>query len=138
MLQQPVVVGFYAPDDGLFEFYNGGIWMRNRCNYTYGPGGVPIDAQVKINHALLVVGFNAQAQPPYWIVKNSWGSGVEWGDSGSALLEMTEENTYGTCFMYSFMIAPTPIVPTGRGPGVLEPAKREWLARLLQRTLSDR
>ena len=39
------------------------------------------------------------------IVKNSWGRGSEWGDDGFALVEMTGEGTYGTCFMYAVSAA---------------------------------
>jgi len=58
--QQPVAVGFFATD---FLFYGGGVWTAARCDYPAGP---PNYENATINHALLVVGFNLTATPPYW------------------------------------------------------------------------
>ena len=33
-----------------------------------------------VDHAIQLVGFNEDAEVPYWIVRNSWGEG--WGDAG--------------------------------------------------------
>lgn len=55
--------------------------------------GCPTDT---INHAMVVVGYNFNAPTPYWIVRNSWGSG--WGASGYILVEATDD-TVGACRM---------------------------------------
>jgi C1A family cysteine protease len=34
----------------------------------------------QIDHAILIVGWNIGSNPPYWIVKNSWGT--SWGEQG--------------------------------------------------------
>jgi hypothetical protein len=61
----PMAVMFNPPPD--FDSYKSGVYIPA----TTGSAG---------SHCLLVVGFNDDAKPPYWIVKNSWGTG--WGMSG--------------------------------------------------------
>uniref|UniRef100_A0A3Q4ALR4 Peptidase C1A papain C-terminal domain-containing protein n=1 Tax=Mola mola TaxID=94237 RepID=A0A3Q4ALR4_MOLML len=38
------------------------------------------------NHAVLVVGYNAAGEIPYWIVQNSWGT--TWGDEGYVYIKI--------------------------------------------------
>lgn len=65
-------------------------------------------AGAAMNHAVLVVGYDMSASPPYWIVKNSWGTG--WGEAGYFRMEMLGDGTYGTCSMYALMARPTDVI----------------------------
>jgi Papain family cysteine protease len=44
------------------------------------------------DHAVLMVGYNDDAVPPYWIVKNSWG--ILWGEQG--YFRIAQLNPYPT------------------------------------------
>ncbi|KAI7845778.1 hypothetical protein COHA_000692 [Chlorella ohadii] len=116
----PVMVGIYAPEGGLFEFYSGGTWPASACSL---PPGAPNATKAMVNHALLVVGYDMTTPGNYhWIVKNSWGRGEEWGENGFGRIAMMPDGTYGTCFMYYYMVSPTELVPTNLAP-VPEPAR---------------
>ncbi|HEY1985950.1 MAG TPA: C1 family peptidase [Terracidiphilus sp.] len=54
-----------------FDYYGSGVY-------------VPTTSVLGGEHCLLVVGYNDDAPVPYWIVKNSWGTG--WGMSGFAYI----------------------------------------------------
>ncbi|KAL4458947.1 hypothetical protein ABPG75_013812 [Micractinium tetrahymenae] len=88
-----------------FERYGGGVWQAARCPL---PGGAPTVASAQMNHAVLVIGYDMTASPPYWLLKNSWGTG--WGEGGYFKLEMLDDNTYGTCSMYTAMTKPTDVI----------------------------
>ncbi|XP_054922130.1 cathepsin K-like [Dermacentor andersoni] len=51
-----------------FMFYKNGVYTEPNCD----PRG--------LNHAVLLVGYGQDRGVPYWIVKNSWGTG--WGEAG--------------------------------------------------------
>merc|ERR1711890_11128 len=40
----------------------------------------------QLNHAILAVGYDKSGSDPYWIVKNSWGTG--WGENGYIKMRM--------------------------------------------------
>lgn len=69
----PVTVGIYLTDEGMFEFYGGGVWPASSCAL---PPGNPNPNYARVNHALLVVGYDATIPGNHhWIIKNSYGSG---------------------------------------------------------------
>ncbi|ELR14120.1 papain family cysteine protease subfamily protein [Acanthamoeba castellanii str. Neff] len=43
----------------------------------------------EFNHCLLAVGYNLEANPPYWILRNSWGD--KWGMKGYMYLEFGKD-----------------------------------------------
>lgn len=64
--QGPVSVGIEA-DTFVFQFYSGGILNSKQCG-------------TNLDHGVLAVGYGTDSGKPYYLVKNSWGSG--WGDNG--------------------------------------------------------
>ena len=61
----PVSVAIDASSFG-FQFYSSGV-------YSWGCG-------TDLDHGVTLTGYNDDASKPYWVVKNSWGSG--WGQAG--------------------------------------------------------
>ena len=54
-----------------FQAYHGGIFGTDEKDYC---------APDRINHSVVLVGWGSSGGTPYWIVRNSWGTG--WGESG--------------------------------------------------------
>lgn len=59
-----------------------------------------------LDHCVTLVGYDDTATKPYWIIKNSWGTG--WGQKGYIWIwkDMTP-NTPGICGMYEEPVYPT-------------------------------
>jgi len=51
-------------DAHSWDDYTGGVMSSRQCGND-------------IDHCVLIVGYNFQQNPPYWIVRNSWGT--DWG-----------------------------------------------------------
>ena len=66
--QQPVSAGVNM-NSSAFMNYKSGIISTAACGTT-------------MNHAILVVGYGTENGTPYWLIKNSWGTG--WGQAGYA------------------------------------------------------
>jgi C1A family cysteine protease len=79
----PVVVAMAVYTD--FYYYKGGVYQA-AWGYLEG------------YHAILAVGYNDDAPVPYFIVKNSWGTG--WGASGYFKIAYSEVTTGYSDFAY--------------------------------------
>jgi len=54
-------------DTSYFQSYTGGIMSGTACGTS-------------IDHAVVIVGYGTSGSTPYWLVRNSWGTG--WGEQG--------------------------------------------------------
>merc|ERR1711988_851028 len=71
-----------AIDASEWNTYTGGIMTSASCSSN----------PRKMDHAVQTVGYNAEGDVPYWIVRNSWTD--KWGEGGYIYLKMGE-NTCG-------------------------------------------
>jgi C1A family cysteine protease len=71
-----------AIDASQWSSYTGGVMDSSSCE----------SSPRKMDHAVQLVGYNADADEPYWIVRNSWNT--NWGEDGFIRLKMGE-NTCG-------------------------------------------
>ncbi|KAJ5076046.1 cysteine protease rdl2-related [Anaeramoeba ignava] len=76
-------------ENSAFMYYTSGVVTASEC---------PDDG---LDHAILITGYNTDANPPYWIVKNSWAA--SWGQQGYIWLEygkntcgLADQAWYGT------------------------------------------
>mmetsp|Transcript_57571 Transcript_57571/g.135486 ORF Transcript_57571/g.135486 Transcript_57571/m.135486 type:complete len:326 (-) Transcript_57571:80-1057(-) len=72
----PITIG--VDTDRAWQHYHGGVI----CDST----------KSIVDHAVLVVGYDKTAHPPYWIIKNSWGH--HWGEQGYIKVAM-HKGCYG-------------------------------------------
>jgi len=82
----PVGALMYAPITELSAYRSG----------VFSVCGTFADSYSKINHAVLIVGMDANGN---YIIKNSWGS--TWGDSGYATISGTNDCAL-TSFVYAY------------------------------------
>lgn len=79
--QTPVSVAVEA-DQFAWQLYRGGVVTKN-CGTS-------------LDHGVLIVGYDINSTPPYWIVKNSWGP--TWGEEGYIRLGVGTQNSgKGVC-----------------------------------------
>jgi hypothetical protein len=72
--KQPVSVAIEA-DTFTFQSYTKGVINDASCG-------------TNLDHGVVAVGYNDAANPPYYIVRNSWGA--SWGDAGHVLIGIKE------------------------------------------------
>jgi C1A family cysteine protease len=72
-------------DAAQWQFYNSGVMTPSQCGNS-------------LDHCVQIAGYDTSANPPYWNVRNSWGT--DWGMQGFIRLEyghntcgLTEETT---------------------------------------------
>ncbi|CAM38321.1 cysteine peptidase A (CPA) [Leishmania braziliensis MHOM/BR/75/M2904] len=93
-----------AVDATTWQLYFGGV-VSNCFAYN-------------LNHGVLLVGYNNSANPPYWIVKNSWGT--SWGEHGYIRLAKGSNQ----CMMKDYaMSATVGGTTTSRAPTTTEAPK---------------
>jgi C1A family cysteine protease len=84
-----------------WRLYQGGVLTFDAC------GNITMSS---MDHAVQLVGYNAQAEIPYWIVRNTWST--LWGDRGYIYLEYGR-NTCGLANLVTY-----PKVAAGSGPAM--------------------
>lgn len=77
---QTVVSVAIAADS--IQSYRGGVFNDSSCG-------------VRLDHGVAVVGYGAEGDVLYWIVRNSWGG--SWGESGYIRMIRTDEPGPGMC-----------------------------------------
>lgn len=70
--------------NSAFMMYKGGVFDDSTCC-----------SAKKGLHAVSIVGFNLDSNPPYFIVRNSWGA--SWGEQGYFRIKAADQ---GVCDMY--------------------------------------
>lgn len=101
-----------AVDASAFMSYTGGVLTS--CSGQ------------QLNHGVLLVGYNNSAEVPYWVIKNSWGTG--WGEQGFIRIRKGTNE----CLVQEYVVSATvsnstnPPVPTSTiapGTRVVEQTK---------------
>jgi len=71
-------------------------------NWQSYSGGIFTECGQSIDHCVQIVGWDTDVNPPYWIVRNSWGT--DWGESGfirvyygNDTCGIAQDNGYATC-----------------------------------------
>jgi len=72
-----------------WEFYKSGVMRAAKCGNL-------------IDHAVQMVGYNATANPPYWILRNSWNT--DWGVKGYIYVEMWKNACSVTDNLYAAVL----------------------------------
>jgi len=78
----PVSIAIEA-DTRYFQLYSSGVLDSPSCGTS-------------LDHGVLIVGYGTDSGTPYWLVKNSWGTG--WGDQGYVkILRSNSTDDAGVC-----------------------------------------
>ena len=83
---------------------------------TYMGGIMTNCISQQIDHGVLIVGFDNNNNPPYWVVKNSWGA--SWGESGYIRVQKGTNQCLITSYPTTSIVGsgPGPVPPTPPSP----------------------
>lgn len=95
LAKQPVAMVLRAGCK-LFSNYNSGILTSD--------DGCECEEPTCADHAVLMVGYDDSSDPPYWKIKNSWGTG--WGEDGYFRVAQTQKGDYGLFGVLTHGIVP--------------------------------
>ena len=114
-----------------------GSWV-----YVNGPMSVAVDATSwqtytggiltncisnQIDHGVLVVGFDDTNNPPYWIIKNSWGAG--WGENGYIRVQKGTNQCLITSYPCSSQISNSTTTTAAPGPTTAPPSGSNFVQK---------
>ena len=71
---QPVAIAINSECNTFKNYQQGVLTDDGECTCR------PTDLEGCLTHAVLLVGYDDDHDPPYWTIKNSWGTG--WGEDG--------------------------------------------------------
>lgn len=85
VLENPVAIALDA-DNIFFRFYSDGVL------------DLPSNISKRLNHAVLLVGYDYDEEGEYWIIQNSWGK--QWGINGFGKIRIQPEEGVLLCQSY--------------------------------------
>lgn len=94
----PVVVAMYVSQQ--FKFYSSGVFNGDGCESK--------TQENQANHAIVALGYDLKADPPYILFKNSWGG--DWGDKGlfKVAIGQLSNSSKGLCLIAGTSFGVTP------------------------------
>jgi C1A family cysteine protease len=100
--------GYTSPVSGQLQNLLNNVGPVSVCvaaeSWQYYTGGVLQTCPGSVDHCVQAVGYNNDASPSYWLVRNSWGT--DWGYAGYIYLSMTA-NSGDICSIQDYMTYPT-------------------------------
>lgn len=96
----PVVVLSFASNQ--FKYYYSGVYEGQGCDQEKDPKNP--------NHTSLLYGYDFNAETPYMLFKNNWGTA--WGDEGyyKVTIGNLEDDNFGHCLIANTPFNTMPIV----------------------------
>ena len=86
LARQPIAIAVNSNCTTWTNYQSGVVTDDGDCSC------VPSMIQSCLDHAVLLVGYRDDSDPPYWKIKNSWGT--DWGEDG--YIRIAQLNTYLT------------------------------------------